>query len=381
MSEDHNIEWDAAVIGGGVIGCSIAWRLAAAGRRVIVFEKGEFGAEASNAAGGMLAPLAEADETGDFFDLCVASRAMYAGFARELREASGTDIEHRTEGTLFLSLREEDDEELDRRWQWQHAAGLNVKRLDAGCVRKLEPRLNPELRWALKVPDDHQVNNRLLATALLQAAGKSGSAMRARTEVEGLVIDSTAGSERVAGVRVPGGEIRARTVVLAAGCWASQLMPGTITVEPVRGQMVSFSVTEQPLNHVVYSRRGYLIPRNSGHIIAGSTTELVGFDKSVTIGGVANILSHALEIMPSANQQPITETWAGLRPHSPDGLPLLGPDPRIEGLIYATGHYRNGILLTPITAQAISELIIKGESSINLSPFSISRQTLRRAAH
>ncbi len=383
MSAEEHKQWDAAIIGGGVIGCSIAWRLAAAGQRVVVLEKGALCAEATHAAGGMLAPLAEADETGDFFNLCVASRAMYGGFARELRETSGIDIAYRTEGTLYLSLREEDDEEIDRRWQWQHAAGLNVKRLDAGCVRKLEPGLNPSLRWALKFPDDHQVDNRLLAAALIRAATVNGAELRADAGVEKILTEPVAGKERVRGVLTSRGEVRARVVIIAAGCWSSQFIESSDgpAVEPVRGQMVSFGSAGVSLDHVIYSRRGYLIPRNSGLIIAGSTTERAGFDKSVTVGGMTDILEHATEIMPVAKSQPIVETWAGLRPHSRDGLPLLGPDPTVEGLIHSTGHYRNGILLTPITAQAVSELVVKGDSSIDLSPFSISRQTIRRAAH
>ena len=162
--------FDAAIIGGGVIGCSIAWRLAQGGLRVVVIERGEVGKEASWAAGGMLAPLAEADRADEFFHLCVTSRAMYSEFAQELREASGIDIEYRTEGTLYLALTDEDEEELERRWQWQHAAGLNVKKLKADCVLKLEPHVNETLRWALKFPDDHQVNNRRLVEALRAAA-------------------------------------------------------------------------------------------------------------------------------------------------------------------------------------------------------------------
>ncbi len=384
MSDDHQTQWDVAVVGGGVIGCSIAWRLAQGGLRVIVLDKGDFGSEASHAAGGMLAPLSEADQTGAFFDLCVASRAIYSDFARELLESSAIDIEYRTEGTLYLSLREEDDEELDRRWQWQQAAGLNVKRLGAGCVRKLEPDITTALRWALKFPDDHQVNNRLLAAALFESARLSGVETRPHTEVHQLLTESVAGKERVTGLKTSRGLILADRLIIAAGCWSSQVTSSTastLEVEPVRGQMIAFEMPEQALNHVIYSRRGYLIPRNSGRIIAGSTTERTGFNKSVTAGGVADILNHAIEIMPSTRELAITETWAGLRPHAHDGLPVLGKDPQIDGLIYATAHYRNGILLTPITARAISELVLEGDSSINLSPFSISRRTLRLAAH
>src|SRR5882672_7447555 len=166
---------DAVVIGAGVIGCAVAWRLGQAGMRVVVVERGRAGAEASHAAGGMLAPLAEAERRDDFFNLAVAGLAIYADFARELKASSGIDIEYRTEGTLYLALTDEDEEELERRWQWQHAAGLNVKKLKADCVRKLEPQVNEKLRWALKFPDDHQVNNRRLVKALHTTAQNAGA--------------------------------------------------------------------------------------------------------------------------------------------------------------------------------------------------------------
>lgn len=379
-------QYDAAIIGGGVIGCSIAWRLALAGMRVAVIERGEIGREASYAAGGMLAPLAEADEADDFFHLAVASRAMYADFARELKEASGIDIEYRTEGTLYLSLNEEDDEELDRRWQWQRAAGLNVKRLNAECVRKLEPLINERLRWALKFPEDHQVNNRLLIAALYAAAQKAGVEFRTQTTVERLLIENQAGSKRIKGLVTTGGEVRSKTVVIAAGSWSSLLKAEggaaahPFAVEPVRGQMVAVEMPPRAVNHVIYSRRSYVIPRLGGFLIAGSTSEKAGYDKCVTAGGVASIVENAMEILPCFGSLAMTETWAGLRPSSPDSLPILGADPQVSGLIYATGHYRNGILLTPVTARAISELVLKGESSVNLSPFSVERFARHQAA-
>ncbi len=374
-------QFDAVVIGAGVIGCAVAWRLGQFGLRAVVVERGEIGLEASRAAGGMLAPLAEADEADDFFHFAIASRAMYADFARELESAGGVDVEYRTEGTLFLALTEEDEEELERRWQWQHAAGLNVKRLNADCVRKLEPLINEKLRWALKFPDDHQVNNRSLMTALSNAASGSGVEFRTQTEAKNLIVESQAGKKRITGVVTSQGEIKSSCVVIAAGSWSSRLFfDSHFNVEPVRGQMIAVEMPAAGVSHIIYSRRGYLIPRYGGFLIAGSTTELVGYDKRVTTGGVASIIEHAIEIMPCVNQLAMTETWAGLRPRASDDLPILGPDPSIEGLIYATGHYRNGILLTPITAQAISELIVKGESRINLAPFSAARFARRQAA-
>jgi glycine oxidase len=372
---------DAVVIGAGVIGCAIAWRLGQAGMRVLVVERGRIGGEASHAAAGMLAPSAEAEGASEFFNLTVASHAIYADFARELKASSGVDVEYRDEGTLYLALTEEDEEELGRRWQWLHEAGLNVKRLNAGCALKLEPLLNQTLRFALKFPGDHQVDNRRLMTALHGAARNEGVEFRTHTEARELLTESVAGRSRIVGVMTARGEIHARTVVIAAGSWSSLLRcdeAQRFEVEPARGQMAAIEMPAPAARHVIYSRRGYLVPRLSGYLIAGSTTERAGYDKRVTAGGVASIIKNAIEIMPCVAGQAVVETWAGLRPRAPDDLPILGADPRVEGLIYATGHYRNGILLAPITARAIGELIVKGESSVDLAPFSVARFANRR---
>jgi glycine oxidase len=377
-------KFDAIIIGGGVIGCAIAWRLGQAGLRAVVLERGEVGREASWAAGGMLAPLSEADDEDDFFHLALASRALYPDFASELKVAGGVDIEYRTEGTLYLALTGEDEEELDRRWQWQHASGMNVIRLNADLVRKLEPFVTENLCWALKFPDDHQVNNRQLMVALSNAARSGGVEILTQTETTRLVTEDQAGKKRVTGVQTSRGEFKSGCVIIAAGSWSSLLSfddGSTIEyfkVEPVRGQMLAVEMPSPAVSHIIYSRRGYLVPRAphgtwKGYLIAGSTTEKVGWDKRVTAGGMASIIAGVTEMMPCVSGLAITETWAGLRPRTADDLPILGADPFVEGLIYATGHYRNGILLTPITAQAISELIVKGESRINLTPFNLAR--------
>ena len=377
-------QFDAAIIGGGVIGCAVAWRLGQAGLRVVVIERGEIGREASWAAGGMLAPLAEANQADAFFELAVASRAMYADFARELHETTGIDIEYRTEGTLYLALSDADEKELEHRWQWQREAGLNIKKLSADCVRKLEPSLTSKLRWALKFPDDHQVDNRRLMLALEAAARKAGTEFWTQTEaIEVEILHS-----QVSALKTTQGVVQTKTVILAAGCWSSFLKTNEdramkhFLVEPVRGQMVALVMPVPALQHVVYSSNGYLVPRLSDYIIAGSTTEKVGYDKRITTDGIASILERAIEIAPVLAKQMVKETWAGLRPKTKDDWPILGTDPHFNGLVYATGHYRNGILLTPITAQAISELVTRGESAINLDPFNISRfdHDLRRSA-
>jgi glycine oxidase len=372
-------QFDAVIVGGGVIGCSIAWRLSQAGMRVVVVERGRIGKEASWAAGGILSPLAEADRADDFFHLCAASRVSYPDFARELREASGLDIEYRTEGTIYLALTDGDEEELEGRWQWQHEAGLNVKRLNADCVHKLEPMVSERLRWALKFPDDHQVDNRRLIKALEVAARRAGVTFLTHTEVVALSLDG----EQVRGVITPRNELKAKTVIVAAGSWSSLIGaraddPGPkryFSIEPIRGQMVAIEMADRPLHHIIYSRRAYLIPRYSGYVIAGSTVEEAGYDARVTAAGIGSIIQRALEIAPGLGDQVIVETWAGLRPrvnrdYFRNEWPVLGEDARIGGLIHATGHYRNGILLTPITARAISELILRGESSHNIAPFS-----------
>ncbi|MBP6823345.1 MAG: glycine oxidase ThiO [Acidobacteria bacterium] len=378
--------FDAAVVGGGVIGCAIAWRLAQAGMRVVVIERGEVGREASHAAGGMLVPLAEADEADDLFHLCMASRAMYADFARELKQASEIDVEYRTEGTLYLSLTEHDDEELERRWQWQHAAGLNVKRLNADCARKLEPQINAGLRWALKFPDDHQVNNRMLIAALQAAAQKAGVEFQTQTEVERLLIETHAGQKQIVGVTTSRGEVRSKTVIIAAGSWSSlleteaeTLLPN-LKVAPVHGQMVAVEMPSPAVNHTIYSCRAYVVPRLGGFVIAGSTSDKFGFEKRVTAGGMASIIERAKEILPGFGDLAITETWSGLRPRAADKLPVIGADTTVAGLVYATGHYRNGILLTPVTAKAVSEIILKGESKTQLSAFNPQRFAHLQAA-
>ncbi len=379
-----SIQFDAVIIGGGIIGCAIAWRLGQAGLRVAVIERGEIGREASWAAGGMLAPLAEANQADAFFALAVASRAMYAAFAHELREITGIDIEYRTEGTLHLALSDADEEELEHRWQWQHEAGLNSKKLSVDCVLKLEPSLTPKLRWALKFPEDHQVDNRRLMLALEVAARKAGVEFWLHTEAAQVAIANS----QVSSLITTQGEIKTHTVIIAAGCWSSLVKTNSNTaiknffVEPVRGQMVALQIPVPALQHVVYSSNSYLVPRLGGYVIAGSTTENVGYDKRVTASGIASIIDRAIEIAPALAGQALRETWAGLRPKTRDDWPILGADPQIKGLVYATGHYRNGILLTPITAQVIGELVTRGESSINSKPFNISRfdHDLRRKA-
>ncbi|HET8657284.1 MAG TPA: glycine oxidase ThiO [Longimicrobiaceae bacterium] len=362
---------DVVVVGGGVIGCAVARALARAGVGAMVLERDEPGTHASWAAAGMLSPLAEADGAGPFLRLLRESRRLYPRFVEELEAEAGMGVEYRDEGTLLVSLREADDADLEERYRWQTAAGLPVERLSASETRALEPALSSAVRWALRFPEDHQVENRLLARALWLAAVRAGAEVRTGAEVREIV----GAGGRVRGVALASGErVEADAVVVAAGCWAGRLggLPSPPPVEPVHGQLVAIEAPGS-LRHVVDSERAYLVPRSDGRILVGATMESTGFRRAVTAAGVLALLAGALEIAPGLRDAPIVEHWSGLRPGTPDGLPILGPDPGLDGLFYAAGHFRNGILLTPITAEIIRDLVLRGASDRDLAPYSILR--------
>jgi glycine oxidase len=351
---------EAVVIGGGVIGLAVARALAQAGvGRVTLVERARLGAEASFAAGGMLAAQAEADCADAFLELACASRDLYPAFATALREETGIDIELDRTGTLYLAFGEEDEAEIEHRYRWQQRAGLMVERLSASEARRLEPCISSDVRGALLFPLDAQVENRRLVAALVASAEKCGVRLITGTHVESIRIERG----EVAGVETARGHVQSKLVVLAGGAWASFVtfsdsrVP-VVRIEPVRGQMLCFEALQRPFRHVVYSPRGYIVPRLDGRLLAGSTTEHAGFDKRVTGRGLNTITKHALEIAPMIGELPLVDTWAGLRPRSLDDLPVIGECASTRGLCYATGHYRNGILLAPVTAELIAEQIM-----------------------
>ena len=362
---------DVVIVGGGIIGLTIARALALRGvSDVCLIERGALGTEASFAAAGMLAPQAEADAHDDFFELGCRSRDLYGPFAAALLDETGIDIELDTTGTLYLALNQHDHEEIQKRYEWQRNAGLAVELLTAAEARDLEPCISASTLGALRFPRDVQVENRRLLNALANSVSKLGPTILTETNVAGLIIDGN----RVTGVQTNRGAIGCARVVVAAGTWSNfiQHVPQTVSIEPVRGQMVCLEAKPQLTRHVIYSARGYIVPRHDGRLLAGSTSENAGFAKLVTAGGISSILKHANEITPLVEKLPLVDTWAGLRPCSSDGLPVLGPCDEIDGLFYATGHYRNGILLAPITGELISEAIL-GAISPLLVPFGSGR--------
>ncbi len=363
---------DVVIIGGGVIGLSIARALARRGvQDVCLLERGGLGCEASSAAGGMLLPQVEADGYNDFFALACRSRDLYPSLARELNNETGIDIELDTTGTLYLALNEHDYEDIEQRYHWQTQAGLAVELLSSAAARDREPCISEATFGALRFPNDIQVENRRLITALANSVNNLAVKTFTETTVEKLIIQG----HRIAGVQTSRGSISCQTVVVAAGAWSSFLLqsaPNPV-VKPVRGQMVCFESKPQLTKHVIFSPRGYLVPRQDGRLLAGSTSENAGFARRVTAGGMASILQNALEISPIVKDLPVIDSWAGLRPRAADGLPVLGPCGEIDGLFYATGHYRNGILLAPLTAELISEAIVARVLSPLLAPFSPDR--------
>jgi glycine oxidase len=372
---------DAVVVGGGVIGLAVARELARGGAEVVLIERGATGAESSWAAAGMLAPQVEADGADEFFALAAAGRDAYPAFARALEEESGISIELDRTGTLYLAFNEEDEEECERRFRWQTRAGLQVERLTAAEVRALEPQVSARVRSALRFPLDGQVENRRLASALAKACEGYGVRILTGTEVGAITI---AGG-RAVGVETSRCAVRASWVVVACGAWSSRLRlldasgareasatrevsavhGGEATrphIEPVRGQILCFAPVagRSPLvRHVVYSPRGYLVPRRDGRLLAGTTTEHAGFDKSVTEAGREAIKAQAREIAPAIDGLALSDAWAGLRPHGADDWPVLGASADVPNLFYATAHYRNGILLAPLTGALVAGMILR----------------------
>jgi glycine oxidase len=364
---------EVLIVGAGLVGCAVAWRLQQAGVRCTVLERSIPGAEASSAAAGILAPQAEADRPGPFLELCLASRALYPAFVRELREVSDVDVAFRTCGVLAVQFDDAGIEEVRQRIGWQRARGLEATWMDPAITRGLEPELSPEILGAAHFPGDAVVDNRLLVSALTIAAVRGGARF-VTTQVHGLV--ERAG--RVVGVATDRGELGGDAVVVAAGAWTA-LLPGALgspgAVRPARGQMVMVRTRVPICRHVVFGAHGYAVPRTDGRVLLGSTVEFAAFEKQVTAGGLAAVLGVGLRLFPGIAAAPVVETWAGFRPHTPDALPILGPAP-LPGLFLASGHFRNGILLTPITANLLTDTILGRAPSIDLTPFRADRKAL-----
>lgn len=371
-----------AIVGGGVVGLALAWKLARADCAVDLFEAGSTGQGASRAAAGMLAACAEAEpgEEG-LLALNRESQRLWPGFAAELEAEAGFCVDLRTEGTLTVALTADDLSRLRHLFAFQQALGLPVEWLGAAEVRRREPYLAPKLAGGILTPDDHQVDNRKVAAALRIAAQRAGARLHERAPVAR--VETAAG--RVLGVVVGETLHPADIVVLAAGAW-SRGVPAApaapLPVRPIKGQMLSLRMDPAApiLSHVLWAPGAYLVPRRDGRLIIGATTEEKGFDQSLTAGGQLALLTNAWRALPTLEELPIAEQWVGFRPGSRDDAPILGASAEVDGLVYATGHHRNGILLLPVTTAVIAGLVLDGHMAQVAEPFGPGRFQPRAAA-
>jgi glycine oxidase len=354
--------FDVAIAGGGLIGGAVALELAQAGLSVALFEKGQPGREASWASAGILSPAPETPGMIPMVPLGKASMALYPGFAANVEEISGQSVGLRSFGTLDALFSRDATRDLSTLIALHHGLGLKAEPLRPEEARELEPALSPDVQAAALRPDEACIDNRALTKAVLRAAEESGAQIFPDHEVAAIWRDAG----RCAGLKLRNQNVPAKWTIIAAGCFSANIdgVAAYAPVRPAKGQMVSLRADELKIERVLWSEKVYLVPRNDGRILAGATVEYVGFDRHVTAGAVQKVLSAAIELAPGLANARIEETWAGLRPDSPDHLPILGPTD-LDGVLIATGHFRSGVLLTPITARLLREWITEQRVSID----------------
>jgi len=360
--------YDAVIIGGGVIGAACARAAARQGARTVLFEPGPDPAAASAASAGLLAAQIEPTDP-EALATAVRGRDLYEALAPELREATGIDIGFWREGIAAVALDEVAAERLQAGVAAQRQAGLRCDWLEPADVRERWPAVSAACRGALYAPEDGAVDAPALTRALLADAQRRGVTIR-KERVERVTITGAA----VSGVAVGGAPVACGHVVVAAGAWSSRLagLPRPLPVDPVRGQMIQTAWPPGMPRAVLYCDHAYMVERG-GKAVLGSTMERAGFDCRVTNEGLAEILQRITRLLPSLATLTVERAWAGLRPLTPDGLPIVGPDADVRGLVYATGHGRNGILFAALTGEAVGDLVTKGETAVDISAFSPAR--------
>jgi glycine oxidase len=351
---------DVVVIGGGAIGLAIAWRACERGLRATVLDRDQPGGGTSRVAAGMVAPIAEARPGEEaLLELGLASARAYPRFVSELARASGRDDVGYTDcGTLLVARDGDEAEALVRELELRTRLRLAVQRLRASEARRLEPALAPALRLALNVPDDHAIDPRKLTAALTEAVAAAGGEVRAQTPAAAVELDQ---GRVVAVVLASGERLRTRRAVIAAGVWSPSIAGlAPVPIRPVKGQILRLHDPTGPglLTRVIRVEGGaYIVPRGDGRYVIGGTMEERGFDTTITAGAVFELLREASELVPGVSELVLDELSAGLRPATPDNCPVIGPAD-VPGLFWAGGHYRNGILLTPITAELVADALI-----------------------
>jgi glycine oxidase len=363
---------DVVVIGGGVIGCSIAYHLSLGGVRVVVLERQALAAGASGVAAGMLAAQVEAPFAHPFFDLTIKGRAEHGPLAEQLLEDVGLDVECRATGILRVATTESERVDLQRMLRWQTARGLRGEWIESRHLGECEPLLSGAAGRALAggawFPDEGQVRSPRLVQALAAASIKRGARMLEGTWALGF---ETSG-ERVTAVRTPTGPLHAERFVLAAGVWSADFGLG-LPVAPVKGQIATLRALNETLRQVVWGGDCYLVPRVDGEVILGATQEDGNYDARPTLAGIGALSEAALELLPWSGKLVLQNVWAGLRPAAPDRYPILGAMPGFSNLWIATAHFRNGVLLGPLTGRLLAEHITRGTAAAELAPFNPAR--------
>jgi glycine oxidase len=368
----HN-EDRIVVVGGGIVGLSVGWQLARRGRAVTVIERETAGRAASWVAAGMLAPVSEFGfENEDFLEFGQKSMEMFPRFLDELAEDVDRLIPLDTRGTLMVGLHRDDTERIRRIFSFREHKGLPVQWMTGSEARELEPLLSPKASSAMWIPEDYQIDNRDLVDTLKEALIRAGAELVENTAVESIRNENG----RCVGVTTSRGDWSAGVTVLAAGCWSGQVrgIPDELAprVRPVKGQIVSLRTDPSyQFTHVIRAPDVYILPKADGRLLVGATEEEMGFDTTPTAGPVMRLIERAWEAVPGIYDLPIDSIDAGLRPGTRDHEPLIG-ESGLDGLLFATGHYRHGILLTPITAYAVCD-IIDGKTPEWLHPFMPSR--------
>ncbi len=366
---------DILVLGGGMIGTAIAEELARRGRRVTVLEQGTIGCEASTAAAGILSAQMDIERPGPLLDLCQASRRIYPGWARRLESASKQRVGWHEDGILWVAFNQPELRRMARRAAWQRRRGLPVETWSAFQIRHREPVVSRRVAGGFFFPTEAQLDNVKLMRALAIAARKAGVTIR-----EGIRVSRVRQSPRGLRVETSAGVREAKTVINCLGSWAplDGLLPRPPII-PARGQILCFDAPKQLFRHVVMSDRAYGVQRRDGRLIVGSTVEFVGYNRHLTLAGIQTIMSGFEEMTDGdlVGDCTLRGTWAGLRPYCEDQLPMLGPT-SIPGLLLAAGHFRHGILLAPITATLIADVVTTDRCPIELVPFLPSRFSRRR---
>lgn len=354
-----SLTYEVIIIGGGVIGCSIAYQLSKRKRKVLLLEKGRVGEKASSAAAGMLGAQMEFGVEDPYYPLAKTSREMFRTLSQDLLEISGTDIELIEKGIYELAFTEEEVFQLQRRGEKEFFHGEEIRWLPSSELFEREPALSTSIRGALYFPNDGQVSPVKLTEAYLKAAKIMGAEVREQTEV----IQLLQNKKRITGVETKTEKIYAEHVILAGGVWSSRLDPA-LQMVPVKGECVSFRTDGTILTGTVKYKGCYLVPKQNNRMVIGATSIPDTFDESVTFTGMFELMERAKQIVPCLQKAVFEKAWTGIRPQTQSGKPYIGPHSEWEGMFLATGHYRNGILLSPVTGKMIADQI---ESEVRIS--------------